>query len=83
MNKKIRNILVASIAVATIIFFSGVAFAYTSQDWVTKATAWANTNCVNPAGAGNQKAFFCYLWSKSAEQQAAINNLNTANNTQL
>lgn len=63
------------------IFSSGVAFAYTSQDWVAKATAWANTNCVNPSGAGNQKAFFCYLWSKSAEQQTAIDSLNIANST--
>ena len=76
-NKKLLAILI----IGLFIFSSGVAFAYTSQDWVVKATAWANTNCVNPSGAGNQKAFFCYLWSKSAEQQTAIDSLNTANST--
>lgn len=76
-NKKLLAVLI----IGLFIFSSGVAFAYTSQDWVVKATAWANSNCVNPSGAGNQKAFFCYLWSKSAEQQTAINNLNTANST--
>jgi len=76
-NKK----LLAISLIGFFIFSSGVAFAYTSQDWVTKATAWANTNCVNPTAATKQKAFFCYLWSKSAEQQTAIDNLTTANNT--
>ena len=76
-NKK----LLAISLIGFFIFSSGVAFAYTSQDWLTKATSWANTNCVNPTAATKQKAFFCYLWSKSDEQQTAINNLNTANNT--
>jgi hypothetical protein len=76
-NKK----LLAISLIGFFIFSSGVAFAYTSQDWVTKATSWANTNCVNPTAATKQKAFFCYLWSKSDEQQTAIDSLNSANST--
>jgi|GEM_PF-4876183 len=76
-NKK----LLAISLIGFFIFSSGVAFAYTSQDWVIKATAWANTNCVNPTAATKQKAFFCYLWSKSNEQQTAIDSLNSANST--
>ena len=77
-----RKQLFVGILAATLLFSSGVAFAYTSLDFNVKATQWANTNCNNPTSVGNQRAFFCYLWHKNTEQQEQIDAQTATNTTQ-
>lgn len=82
-----RKLLFPISILATAVISGGIAYALSSLDFANQAASWAKANCTSNLASSKynttngQKSIICYNYNKNAEQDVAINNLNSTTNS--